>query len=280
MVASGLDRTLACAAALVLLVALVVPALAQQREDAPPRAGEGGLAHAVLTQSWSGCGGTKPETTSDCAPIGTATRRTGQEIPLTKETCMLSRSAFLGLSAASLATLALPVRAAQVGSAAPGFALTDVNGRNVNLADYRGKLVVLEWTNHECPFVRKHYNSGNMQALQKKWTGQGVVWLTVISSAPGTQGHVSPQEATQLTTSRKAAPTTVLFDPKGKKIGLRPRSKPSRATYKLRESPQGGDRYYISAGRFLDHYGISHQKARGFEARWNGRQKVVELSVT
>ena len=79
---------------------------------------------------------------------------------------------------------------------------------------------------------------------------------------------------------RRAGHVELLFDPKGKKIGLRPRSKPSRATYKLRESPQGGDRYYISAGRFLDHYGISHQKARGFEARWNGRQKVVELSVT
>jgi peroxiredoxin len=128
---------------------------------------------------------------------------------------MLSRSAFLGLSAAGLASLALPARAAQVGSAAPGFALTDTNGRSVNLADYRGKLVVLEWTNHDCPFVRKHYNSGNMQALQKKWTDQGVVWLTLISSAPGTQGHVSPQQAVQLTTSRKAVPTAVLFDPKG-----------------------------------------------------------------
>jgi hypothetical protein len=78
---------------------------------------------------------------------------------------------------------------------------------------------------------------------------------------------------------RKAPHVELLYDPKAGKIGLRPRTKPSRATYKLRESPQGGDRYYVSAGRFLDHYGISHQRARAFEARWNGRQKVVELSV-
>ena len=78
---------------------------------------------------------------------------------------------------------------------------------------------------------------------------------------------------------RKAGHVELLYDSKVGKIGLRPRTKPSRATYKLRESPQGGDRYYGSAGRFLDHYGISHQKARGFEAKWNGRQKIVELAV-
>jgi hypothetical protein len=71
----------------------------------------------------------------------------------------------------------------------------------------------------------------------------------------------------------------LLYDPKGKKIGLRPRTKSSRATYKLRESPQGGQRYYVSSGQFLDHYGVPHQKSRGFEAKWNGRQKVVEFSA-
>ena len=78
---------------------------------------------------------------------------------------------------------------------------------------------------------------------------------------------------------RKAGHVELLYDPKSRKIGLRPRTKPSRATYKLRESPQGGDRYYVSAGGFLDHYGIHHQKARAFEAKWNGRQRVVELSL-
>ncbi|MGH7557412.1 MAG: hypothetical protein ACREMD_06485 [Gemmatimonadota bacterium] len=71
----------------------------------------------------------------------------------------------------------------------------------------------------------------------------------------------------------------LLYDPKAKKVGLRPRRKSDRMTYKLRESPQGGQRYYVSSGQFLDHYGVSHQKSRGFEAKWNARQKVVEFSV-
>lgn len=104
---------------------------------------------------------------------------------------------------------------ARVGNPAPAFSLTDSSGRAVSLAEYKGKTVVLEWTNHLCPYVGKHYRGNNMQALQKKWTGQGVVWLTVISSAPGEQGHVSPQQANQLTTERGAAPTAVLFDPSG-----------------------------------------------------------------
>ena len=84
--------------------------------------------------------------------------------------------------------------------------LTDSNGRNLSLADFKGKTVVLEWTSHECPYVGKHYRGNNMQALQKKWTGQGVVWLSVISSAPGQPGYVSPQEANKLTADRSAAP--------------------------------------------------------------------------
>jgi hypothetical protein len=75
---------------------------------------------------------------------------------------------------------------------------------------------VLEWTNHECPYVRKHYGGNNMQTLQKKWTGQGVVWLSVISSGPGLDGHVSPEQANKLTKDRGAAPSAVLFDPTGK----------------------------------------------------------------
>ena len=85
----------------------------------------------------------------------------------------------------------------------------------MSLGDYRGQLVVLEWTNHDCPYVRKHYDSGNMQTLQKEVTGQGVVWLTLISSSPGTQGFVTPGQADELTTTRKASPTAVLLDPTG-----------------------------------------------------------------
>jgi peroxiredoxin len=118
--------------------------------------------------------------------------------------------AFL-LTAFALPALAEPV----IGQAAPAFAATDSNGKTVNLADYKGKTVVLEWTNNECPFVVKHYGSNNMQALQKKATDDGVIWLSVISSAPGKQGHVDGAAANKLTADRKASPTAVLLDEKG-----------------------------------------------------------------
>jgi peroxiredoxin len=104
---------------------------------------------------------------------------------------------------------------ARLGAPAPAFSLSDSNGRSVSLSDFKGKTIVLEWTNHECPYVRKHYGGQNMQALQKKWTAQGVVWLTVISSHPGAQGFVHGVEANKLTEDRGAAPTAVLLDPKG-----------------------------------------------------------------
>ena len=105
--------------------------------------------------------------------------------------------------------------AAKVGEPAPDFSLPASSGATYSLSAERGKLVILEWTNHECPYVRKHYDSGNMQAIQKETTGSGVVWLTIISSAPGEQGHVTAAKANDLTATRKAAPTAVLFDPKG-----------------------------------------------------------------
>lgn len=104
--------------------------------------------------------------------------------------------------------------APQVGQVAPAFTLTDSKGQSHSLADFAGKTVVLEWTNHECPFVVKHY-SGNMQALQKQFGTDDVVWLTVISSAPGKQGHVSGTKADELTSSRNAMPDAVLFDETG-----------------------------------------------------------------
>jgi peroxiredoxin len=107
-------------------------------------------------------------------------------------------------------------QAVRVGAPAPAFTAVDSNGKSHNLSDFKGKTVVLEWTNHECPFVRKHYDSNNMQALQKEKTGKGVVWLSVISSAPGQQGNVTPQKANELTKSRNASPTAVLIDADGK----------------------------------------------------------------
>jgi peroxiredoxin len=103
----------------------------------------------------------------------------------------------------------------KVGEAAPEFTGTDTEGRQHTLGDYRGKFLVLEWTNHDCPYVRKHYDAGNMQAQQQEAAAQGVAWLSIISSAPGKQGHVSPAQADQLTTQRNAAPSAVLLDDGG-----------------------------------------------------------------
>jgi peroxiredoxin len=135
---------------------------------------------------------------------------------------ILTRRHFLAGAAGVVAgaagsTLApYPARAAaKVGEPAPGFTSTSSTGTPVALGDYRGKIVVLEWTNHDCPYVRTHYETGNMQAIQREATGRGVVWLTVISSAPGEQGHVSPAQANELTSTRKAGPTAVLLDTKG-----------------------------------------------------------------
>ncbi|WP_028079910.1 redoxin domain-containing protein [Solimonas soli] len=120
---------------------------------------------------------------------------------------------------AALASAALLISSAvfaapKVGAPAPDFAATDSKGQTIRLSDYRGKFVVLEWTNDGCPFVQKHYR-GNMQSLQKEATAQGAVWLSVISSAPGKQGHVSGAEADALTLKRGAAPSAVLLDPSG-----------------------------------------------------------------
>jgi peroxiredoxin len=105
--------------------------------------------------------------------------------------------------------------AVRVGAPAPDFTGVDTRGKTHRLADYRGKTVVLEWTNHDCPYVRKHYGAGNMQDQQREAAAQGVIWLSVISSAPGQQGHVNPAQADELTRSRNAAPHAVLLDPEG-----------------------------------------------------------------
>ena len=109
----------------------------------------------------------------------------------------------------------LAADAPAVGSAAPDFALTDAKGKKHSLADYKGKYVVLEWFNPECPFVKKHYGGGDMQKLQETYAGKGVVWLTVDSSAPGTEGHLSPEQAEKTLSSWKMNQTTLLLDPDG-----------------------------------------------------------------
>ena len=108
-----------------------------------------------------------------------------------------------------------PENAPAVGKAAPEFTAVDTYGKSHALSQYRGKWVVLEWLNHGCPYVRKHYNGNAMQALQKKYADKGVVWLSIVSSAPGKQGHHSNDEANALTKEKGAAPHAVLVDESG-----------------------------------------------------------------
>ena len=119
------------------------------------------------------------------------------------------------LIAAALAAPVLALANVAVDASAPAFTATTADGKTVNLADFKGKTVVLEWTNHDCPYVKKHYGAGNMQGQQKAATAQGVVWLQVISSAPGQQGHVDGATALKLNAERGAAPSATLLDPKG-----------------------------------------------------------------
>jgi peroxiredoxin len=105
--------------------------------------------------------------------------------------------------------------APQIDQPAPDFTATDSKGNTIRLSDYRGRTVVLEWTNADCPYTHKHYSSGNMQRVQALAQKNGVVWLTVVSSAPGKQGYVNGPAADALTQSRNAVPTAVLLDPAG-----------------------------------------------------------------
>lgn len=105
---------------------------------------------------------------------------------------------------------------ARVGDSAPTFTATDSHGKPQALDQYKGKFVVLEWHNQGCPYTRKHYESGNMQELQQEWTAKGVTWFTVISSAPGEQGYMTPDRENSYVAQVHAAPTAVLLDPDGK----------------------------------------------------------------
>lgn len=115
----------------------------------------------------------------------------------------------------ALAMSSAAVASVKVGEAAPEFEVAADSGKSVKLSDYKGKYVVLEWTNEGCPFVQKHYKSGNMQGLQKEFTGRNVAWLTVFSSADGKQGHVDAAGAKKFSADYKAASTAMLLDGAG-----------------------------------------------------------------
>ena len=118
--------------------------------------------------------------------------------------------------AAVFLPLCAAAQSARVNMPAPDFTAKDSSGQTQTLSQYHGKYVVLEWHNQGSPYTRKHYVSGNMQALQKEWTAKGVVWFTVISSAPGSQGYVTPSQENAYLAQMHAVPTAVLMDPDGK----------------------------------------------------------------
>jgi peroxiredoxin len=121
---------------------------------------------------------------------------------------------YVAVAVAAL-VIVLAARAATVGQAAPTFNGKDSQGKTESLEQYRGKYVVLEWTNRDCPFTKKHYDSGNMQGLQQQWTGKGVVWFTVLSSAKGEDGYLDAADENAQLAQVRAHPTAALLDPSG-----------------------------------------------------------------
>jgi peroxiredoxin len=120
---------------------------------------------------------------------------------------IISLAAF-GVAVAAMAAFA-------TAPSAPEFTLPSSVGKDVSLADFKGKYVVLEWWNYQCPYVVKHYNSGNMQRTQKELMDKGVVWLTIVSSKPGSQGYVTSEQANEVMKTNRGAPTFILHDPSG-----------------------------------------------------------------
>jgi len=117
----------------------------------------------------------------------------------------------IGSLLAANAALAVPTP----GQRAPEFRATDIAGKPVALADFKGKYVVLEWNNPHCPFVQKHYDSGNMQSLQKRFGADNVAWLSINSTSPSHRDYMAPDKLATWFRQHNAAPTAVLMDPKG-----------------------------------------------------------------
>lgn len=130
---------------------------------------------------------------------------------------VLGKTLLAGLTALLLATAgSLSAQGVDNGKMAPEFSLSGHDGKTYKLSDFKGKHVVLEWYNKDCPYVRKHYDGKNMQALQKQFGSKGVVWFSVISSAPGKQGHLTAAQAKAQLAQEKASPKAILLDPTGK----------------------------------------------------------------
>jgi len=135
----------------------------------------------------------------------------GKLIAATIALVALAASALLSFDRAA----AVGAAAVRPGAPAPAFTAPAISGGMVNPGKYAGKIVILEWTNDGCPFVQKHYDSGNMQGLQRRYTQEGDIWLTIASSAPGEEGYVTPAAAKADLVRWRAAPTDYLLDPEG-----------------------------------------------------------------
>lgn len=119
------------------------------------------------------------------------------------------------LASLTAAAIAQPAVAPSPGQLAPNFRASDISGKQVSLADFKGKYVVLEWNNPGCPFVQKHYNSGNMQSLQKRFGAENVAWLSINSTSDDSSDYMAPDKLAAWFKQHNAAPTAVLMDSKG-----------------------------------------------------------------
>jgi len=181
---------------------------------------------------------------------------------------LIAAAAVAALGVGVFALLSPPqAEAVQSGAVAPGFSAVDDTGRTRTLEEFAGKTVVLEWSNDRCPYVRKHYEAGAMQTLQREATAQNVVWLTIVSSAPGKQGHVTGAQSQALTASRNAAPTAVLFDPTGEVGRL----------YGARTTPH---MYVISGDSKLAYQGGIDDRNSADPATLNGARNYVREALT
>ena len=161
-----------------------------------------------------------------------------------------------------------PLNAAvEIGKPAPAFDRPDTNGTPQRLADYAGNIVVLEWKNHDCPFVKKHYGGGNMQTLQKELRDQGIVWLSVISSAPGKQGHVSAKDANNIAAAEASHASAIILDPDGT-LGK---------AYGAKTTPH---MFVINATGQLAYMGAIDDKRSADQADIAGAKNYVRTAVT
>lgn len=154
----------------------------------------------------------------------------------------MKKALFLLLAAVTIAQAEV-----QIDQPAPDFSLTDCSGKKVSLSDFKGKVVVLEWVNHNCPFVAKHYGSGNMQKLQAGATAKGVVWLSICSSAPGKPGYATPADASKKCAETQSAASAFLIDESGE-VGK---------TYGAKVTPE---MYVIDANGVLVYHGAIDDK--------------------